>query len=58
MFSPINLFQFHRKLIELMNAFLNARVLEYVALGGGRIPSSTGGKKRFLWKSFKFVIKV
>ena len=34
-------FHFHRKLIELINAFLKAWVLEYVVLGGGGIPRNT-----------------
>ena len=41
-FSPLFIYlQIHRKLIELINAFLNVRVLEYVVLGGGGIPRNT-----------------
>ena len=40
--SPLFLyFQIHRRLIELINAFLNVQVLEYVVLGGGGIPRNT-----------------
>ena len=41
-FSPLFIyFQFHRKLIELIKAFLKARVLEYIVLGGGGILRNT-----------------